>query len=144
VAALARTTTLIDDHTQGLLDALDPAGFPIGDGEAPRNTDKSEVDPPFAVLYSLPGGLFDGPLSDSQADVTLIYQVTAVGVTRQQAQVAIDVCRVLMKKANVTIPNRRVRDLRHLTPNSGVIRDDDLPNPLFYGYDRYELDTTPS
>lgn len=141
---MARTTTLLDDHTQGLLDALDAAPFPIGDAEAPRNPDDSEIDPPYIVLYPIPGGTFDGPLSDSQADVTLIYQITAVGITRSQAQVEIDVARALMKKANVTIPNRRVRDLRHLTPNSGVVRDDDLPNPLFYGYDRYELDTTPA
>ncbi len=141
---MARTTTILEDHTQALLDTLDPAPISVGDGVAPRNPDKSEKDPPYVVLYSLPGGQFDGPLNDSQADVSLIYQITAVGTTRQQAQVAIDVCRALMKRNNVTVPNRRVRDLRHLTPNSGVIRDDDLPNPLFYGYDRYELDTTPS
>lgn len=141
---MARTTTLLDDHTQALLDALAAAPFSVGDGVAPRNADKSEIDPPYVVLYSITGGRFDGPLNDSQADVSLVYQITAVGETRQQAQVAIDVCRDLMKKANVTVTNRRVRDLRHLTPNSGVIRDDDLPNPLFYGYDRYELDTTPA
>ena len=141
---MARTTTLLDDHTQGLLDALSLAPFPIGDGEAPREADKSEIDPPFAVLYSIVGGTFDGPLSDSQADVTLFYQITGVGVTRQQAQVVIDITRDLMKKANVTVTNRRVRDLKHITPNAGVMRDDDLPNPLFYGYDRYELDTTPA
>lgn len=140
---MARTTTLLDDHTEALLAALDPAPFSVGDGVAPRNADKTELDPPYAVLYSLPGGRFDGPLSDSQADVTLVYQITGVGETRRQAQIVIDVCRDLMKKANVTVTNRRVRDLKHLTPNSGVIRDDDLPNPLFYGYDRYELDTTP-
>lgn len=141
---MARTTTLLEDHTQALLTTLAPIPLPVGDGVAPRDADESEIDPPYVVLYSLPGGQFDGPLNDSQADVTLVYQITSVGLTRQQAQVAIDVCRVLMKRNNVTVPNRRVRDLRHLTPNSGVIRDDDLPNPLFYGYDRYELDTTPS
>lgn len=141
---MARTATILDDHTEALLSTLSAAPFPVGDGVAPRNPDKSEMDPPYVVLYSLPGGQFDGPLSDSQADVTLIYQITSVGRSRQQAQVAIDVCRVLMKKGNVTVLNRKVRDLKHLTPNSGTMRDDDLPNPLFYGYDRYELDTTPS
>lgn len=141
---MARTTTLLEDHTQGILTALAPVPIPLGDGVAPRNPDQTEIDPPFVVLYSLPGGRFDGPLPDSQADVVLIYQITAVGETRQQAQVALDICRGLMKKANVIIPNRKVRDLKHITPNSGVIRDDDLPDPLFYGYDRYELDTTPS
>lgn len=141
---MARTTTLLEDHTQGMLSALVAAPFPVGDGVAPREADKSEIDPPYVVLYSLPGGRFDGPLSDSQADVTLIYQITSVGKTRSQAQIAIDVTRVLMKKASINVPNRKVRDLRHITPNSGTMRDDDLPNPLFYGYDRYELDTTPA
>ncbi|MDX1407623.1 MAG: hypothetical protein R3330_05800 [Saprospiraceae bacterium] len=141
---MARTTVLLDDHTAALLTALSAAGFDIGDGQAPRNADKSEIDPPYAVLYPIPGGRFDGPISDSQADVVLQYQITSVGRTRQQAQVTLDVCRDLMKVANVTITGRRVRDLKHLTPHSGVMRDDDLPNPLFYGYDRYELDTTPA
>ncbi len=141
---MPRTTTLLDDHTNALLAALSAASFAVGDAEAPRLADKTEIDPPYIVLYPIPGGRFDGPLSDSQADVVLIYQITSVGTTRTQAQIAIDVARALMKKANVTITNRKVRDLRHLTPNSGVVRDDDLPNPLFYGYDRYELDTTPA
>lgn len=140
---MPRTTTLLDDHFQGLLDALAPLPFPIGDGAAPRSPTKDELDPPYAVLYQIPGGTFDGPLDDSQADVILVYQITSVGTTRQQAQVIIDVCRSLMKRENITIPNRKVRDLRHMTPSSGVLRDDDLPNPIFYGYDRYEMDTTP-
>ena len=141
---MARTVVLLEDHTQALLTTLSGAAFDVGDGVAPRNADKSEIDPPYAVLYSIPGGRFDGPLSDSQADVVLVYQITAVGETRQQAQVIIDVCRALMQRENVTVPSRVVRDLKLLTPNSGVMRDDDLPNPLFYGYDRYLLDTTPA
>lgn len=141
---MARTTILLEDHTAALLTVLATAPFPVGDGEAPRDVDAAEIDPPYAVLYPIPGGRFDGPLSDSQADVTLQYQITAVGETRQQTQVIIDICRGLMKKANVTVPSRRVRDLKHLTPSAGVMRDDDLPDPLFYGYDRYELDTTPT
>lgn len=141
---MTRTTTLLEDHTQALLTTLGAAAFDVGDGVAPRNADKSEIDPPYAVLHSIPGGRFDGPLSDSQADVTLLYQITSVGETRQQAQVIIDVCRALMKKDNVTVTGRKVRDLKHSTPNAGVVADHDLPNPLFYGYDRYVLDTTPA
>jgi hypothetical protein len=141
---VARTTVLLEDHTQAILTTLAAAPFDVGDGVAPRDPDKTEQDPPYAVLYPIPGGFFDGPLNDSQADVVLHYQITAVGITRQQAQVVIDICRDLFKKENLTIPNRRVRDVRHMFPSGGIIRDDDLPNPLFYGYDRYELDTTPA
>lgn len=139
-----RTTVLLEDHTQALLDALSVLPIPIGDAEAPRLGDHSEIGTPYLVLYPLVGGLMDGPLSDTQADVTLPYQITSVGSTRQQAQVIIDAARAIMKRENITVPNRKVRDLRHISPSSGVIRDDDLPIPLHYGYDRYELDTTPA
>lgn len=55
-----RTTILQEDHLAGILDALAAAPFPIGDGVAPRAVDKAELDPPYAVLYQIPGGLFDG------------------------------------------------------------------------------------
>ena len=142
---MARTVINTDDHTQGVLDALVSLPFAVGDGEAPRNADKTEIDPPFVVLYPISGGTFDGPLSDSQADVHMVYQVTSVGITRFSAQAAIDLVRaILFDKSNVTITGRSIRDIRLTTPFSGIIRDDDLPDPLFYGYDRYELDTTPS
>lgn len=140
-----RTVINTDDHTQGLLTALAVLPFPVGDGVAPRDALQAEIDPPYVVLYPIVGGIFDGPLSDSQADISLIYQVTAVGVTRFSAQAGIDLVRaIFMDKSNVIITGRVVRDIRLVSPYSGIVRDDDLPDPLFYGYDRYELDTTPS
>ena len=143
---MSRTVINTDDHTAGMIDALESNQvLPVGDGVAPRNPDKTEISPPFLVIYPVVGGTFDGPLSDTQADVSLVYQITAVGKTRESAQAGIDLARaVLMDRSNVTITNRVVRDIRLVTPFSGIVRDDDLPNPLFYGYDRYELDTTPS
>lgn len=141
---MPRTTILLEDHTDGILTMLNTTTLAIGDGVAPRESDKTEMKPPHATLYALGGGDFDGPLSDTQADVSLLYQITAVGNTRQQAQVVQDIIRTVFKRENLTITNRVVRDIRLTTPNSGVVRDDDLPNPLFYGYDRYEVDTTPS
>lgn len=141
---MARTVVLLEDHFKGIKDSLDLSTITIGDGTAPRGAGKVELDPPYAVLYLIAGGTMDGPLSDSQADVNLIFQITAVGVTRQQALVVLDITRARMQRELITIPNRKVRDLRLNLPASGMVRDDDLPNPLFYGYDRYELDTTPA
>ena len=141
---MARTVVLTEDHTDAILTMLRTTTITIGDGVMPRNVDKDETFAPFAVLYAIVGGEFDGPLSDTQADVNLMYQITAVGETRQQAQVVIDITRVVMQRENLSITGRAVRDIRLITPFSGIIRDDDLPNPLFYGYDRYEVDTTPS
>jgi len=141
---MARTTIVLEDHTDAVLAMLNTTTLTIGDGVAPREVDKTEMKAPYAVLYCLPGGDFDGPISDTQADISFIYQVTAVGDTRQQAQVVQDIIRAVFKRENLSIINRVVRDIRLTTPNSGVVRDDDLPNPLFYCYDRYEVDTTPS
>ena len=141
---MPRTTVLLEDHTDAVLALLRSTTLEIGDGVAPRNVDKSEIDPPYAVLYPLVGGNLDGPLSDSQADVSLMYQITAVGETRQQVQVILDIARVVFKRENLTVIGRVVRDIRLVSPYSGTVRDDDLPVPLFYGYDRYEVDTTPS
>ena len=140
---MARTVISVEDHTEAILALLNTTTINVGDGQMPRGVNKEEVLPPYAALYPIVGGTFDGPLSDTQADVSLIYQVTAVGDTRQQAQVIIDIIRVVMQRENLIITGRAVRDIRLVTPFSGVIRDDDLPNPLFYGYDRYEVDTTP-
>jgi hypothetical protein len=141
---VARTVVLLEDHYKAIKDSLDLSTVPIGDGVAPRGSGKAELPPPFAVLYLVSGGVMEGPLNDTQADVLLIFQITAVGTTRQQALVVLDITRTRMQKEFLTIPGRRVRDLRLNLPSSGMIRDDDLPNPLFYAYDRYELDTTPA
>lgn len=141
---MPRTVVLLEDHFKAIKDSLDLSTVPIGDGTAPRGPGKAELDPPYAVLYLIVGGSMDGPLNDTQADVNLIFQITAVGTTRQQALVVLDITRTRMQKEFLTIPGRKVRDLRLNLPASGMIRDDDLPNPLFYAYDRYELDTTPA
>ena len=141
---MARTVVSTEDHTDAILTLLRTTTITIGDAVMPRSIDKDETFAPFATLYPIAGGEFDGPISDTQADVMLLYQITAVGETRQQTQVIIDIIRAVMQRENLTITGRVVRDIRLVTPFSGVIRDDDLPNPLFYGYDRYEVDTTPS
>ncbi len=141
---MARSVISLDDHFAAIKASLDNAPFPIGDGVAPRGTNKEEVDPPYAVLYLIGGGTLDGPLSDSQADASYMFQITAVGETRQQALVVLDISRSLMQRELISVPSRVVRDIRLASPTSGMVRDDDLPNPLFYGYDRYELDTTPA
>lgn len=52
---------------------------------------------PYAILYPLPGGSFDGPpLSDPHADVTFSYQVTSVGKTAEQCQSMADRVRATM------------------------------------------------
>lgn len=63
---------------------------PVGDHALPDHT----PDQPFAVVYSLPGGGFDGPpLTNPEDSSEFVYQVTSVGVTRQQAEWMADAIR---------------------------------------------------
>lgn len=141
-----RSTISVEDVSTAILTRLQAeCPFPIGDSHAPRIPGtKTEIDPPYAVLYDLSGGDFGGSLRDNQEDVILIYQITSVGATAQQARVVRDLTRAQMKKEFLSIPGRRVMDVRLVNPNGGTLRDDDLPNPLFYAYHRYEVDTTAS
>lgn len=141
-----RSTISVEDISSSILSRLRAeCPFPIGDSHAPRvEGTKDEIDPPYAVLYDLPGGDMGGSLADNQEDTIHIYQITAVGQTAQQARVVRDLTRAQMQKENLSIPGRRVMDVRLVNPNGGTLRDDDLPNPLFYAYHRYEVDTTPA
>lgn len=57
-------------------------GKPVGDHKAPLSTD-----PPYCVLYSIPGGGFWGAgLVAPDADADFVYQVDSVGLKRNQAE----------------------------------------------------------
>ena len=74
--------------TNALLKLLrDQTGRPVGDLHPPRKANEEVEDPPYSVLYPLPGGgLIGPPLSDQRhSDGTWVYQVTCVGKNRAQA-----------------------------------------------------------
>jgi hypothetical protein len=140
-----RTEVYGYDHFVGVLTALSSiTQFDIGEGEAPKNTDGTIVDPPYAVLYLLAGGDMDGPISDSQADVVMRFQITAVGKSEKEALAVQDYCTKRMQKAYVTVSGRKVRNLTKVLASNGVIRDDDVATPVFYCFQQWDLNTTPS
>jgi hypothetical protein len=144
---MTRTLIKLDDHLQGMLNALDGVvPFPVGDGYRPKDVQEQWVDPPYAVVRMFTSAEeFDGPLSDTQVDVVLRYQIVAVGLTQTQAVVVQDLCRAeLVDKTNITVTGRSIMDLRLMVTSNGVFRDDDLPTPFFYCYDIWELHTTPA
>lgn len=62
---------------------------PIGDADLP-----TAADPPFAVVYLLPGGDTWGPdYIDPHAAAALVYQVTSVAVRRNDAESFADIVR---------------------------------------------------
>lgn len=142
-----RTHPIVGDHFQGLLDALiaEGLGYPVGEWQRPKDLDQRFDDPPYALLRMYPSAAqFDGPLSDTQADVTLRFQIIGVGFTERQAIDITDACRVAMKTSKVTVAGRYIQSLNFMVTSAGVSRDDDLPEPFYDSSDIYEITTTPS
>lgn len=124
---------VIRKHHDAVITALQAAGLTIGDAEAPAG------DPPYGVVYQIPSGQFDGSLADPNADAELVYQVTCVGETREQAQWVVDKAMALLNGFEIT--GRSIARVS-LDAAPGVIRDDDLDPPLFYATPRFRVFTT--
>lgn len=145
-----RTDVLIVDHIQPVVDYLTSVlgvldhAVPVGFGERPVNAETKHEPPPYAVVSYLPGGLLDGPISDSQADITLRISIFSMGNTAREATVLRDLVHKEMHKENFTVTNRKIRNLTVESPSDGVFRDDDVPTPIFYTRQIYVMDTTPS
>lgn len=145
------TVPVLDAHTTAIVKALrDGADLLVGDGQKPTGGGWQDAEgaSPFAgyvIVYQQPV-LFDGPLADTHADLMGIWQVTAVGATRQQAADLADTARTWLLtngRTGITIAGRTIADLDH-DGGAGVERDDDPPPPLFYAVDRYRITTTPT
>lgn len=125
----------IRKHNDAVIAALVAAGLTIGDGEAP------EADPPYGVVYQVPSAGLEGTLADPNADGELVYQVTCVGTTREQAQWVVDKAMALLDGFNVA--NRSIARVS-VDSLPGVLRDDKLDPPLFYATPRFRVFSTPA
>lgn len=143
-----RSHAIIGDHLQGVGDALDAEPlitFPTSEWQRPVDGQQKFDDPPYAVYRVYPStSEFDGPLSDTQADIVLRIEILGVGLTQRQSIDVTDICRIAMKRSKIIIPNRRVMDVRFMIVSGGIQRDDDLPTPYHYSTDLYILQTTPA
>ena len=133
------------DHMNAVITALElGCPFPIGDWQRPKDSGERFVDPPFALVRLFPStGQFRGDLTNFQSDITLRIQVMAAGLIQLQCLEIQDITRQQMFPDNITIPNRHIQKLKFMVTSGGVARDDDLPTPLLFSYDVYELSTTP-
>lgn len=136
---MAFTDLVTRDHTDALLGVLAATGKDIGDAQTPPDAAL-----PYIVLYPMPGSTRSGPISDPNADAELLYQITCVGATREQAEWMRDAAAAAMNAAALVIPNRSVAYLFPVPGDGEVLRDDDLDPPLFYAVARWRLATTPT
>ncbi len=114
----------------------------VGDGEAPPVASAND---PYLVVHSLPGGPLDGTLGSPDADGSLLYQISAWGISREQSQAAADVARNALFDDPIVIAGRTVMRVG-LDSSGGTFRDDDLGETpsLYQTPDRYRIRTTPT
>lgn len=80
--------------TDALVEMLAAAStLKVGDGEAPAEVEPSR---PYLVVYAIPGGYSEDDAALSAGVVWIVYQVTAVGNTRHEAEAARDVAHTAM------------------------------------------------
>jgi hypothetical protein len=122
-------------HTDALLVALRATGLTVGDAQAPGSV------PPYAVLYSIPGGRVFGTLADPHGDGEMVFQVTCVGTTREQTQWVTDKAFAVLSGLSVTGRSIAFVDIDGFP---GIQRDDDVQPPLFYSTPRFTITSTPA
>lgn len=144
-----RTYPVILDHVNAVINAIRGGPFPVEfrveEWRRPTGAaDEKFIDPPFALVRPMAAAAqFDGPITDTQADVVIRIQTLAVGDTQGMALRVADLIRPRMQRQHIHIAYRRVMDVRLMVVAGGISRDDDLPTPFFYAPDLWELQTTP-
>lgn len=122
-------------HTDAVIAALEGFGLVVGDGEAPKDTE-----PPYVAVYPVPGGGTTGTLANPDDDAFLIYQITCVGVSRQQAEWL--EAKALALLGGLQVEGRRIARVA-LDMHGGIQRDDQAEPPVFYSTPRFRLISTP-
>ena len=123
-------------HTDGVIAALEAQGLTVGDAVAPE-----DVGPPYVVVYPIAGGGLSGSLADPNEDGTLIFQVTCVGASREQAEWLADKAMALLD--GFSISGRSIARVS-LDLQGGIQRDDASTPPVFYASPRFRVMTTPA
>lgn len=123
-------------HTDALIAALQAMGLEVGDAVAPDDT------PPYVVVYAIPGGTASGTLARPDDDAELVYQVTCVGLTRQQAEWLADKALTLLETP-LSVSGRSIARVA-LDLHAGVSRDDSRTPPYFVAMPRFRLYSTPA
>lgn len=124
---------LLREHTDAVIAKLVGAGLTVGDGESPE--------PPGCAVYTIPGGRSYGSLESPNEDADLVYQVTCVGETREQAEWVADKATTALL-GGLTVADRHVAQV-DIDSFPGTRRDDTASPHVFISTPRFRVTTTP-
>lgn len=130
------TVASIRTHTDGVIASLVAAGLAVGDADA------KGLSPPYAVVYSIPGGEMSGNLDDPYEDAELVYQVTCVGSTREQAEWVADKALTTLV-AGFSVTGRSIALVRP-DGGPGTRPEYDVTPPRFNSVLRFTIKSTPA
>jgi len=135
--------------TDGVLAALDAAGLLVGDATAPaaggwQGAAGQSQFTPYVVVHPLPGGRLAGTIAHPNETAKLVFQVTAWGSTREQAEWAADGARsALLASGAVTEAGRSVFSVT-VELLAGCWLDDTVRPALHRTGDRFAVTTVPA
>lgn len=131
------------DAVVAVLEAISVGGantMKVGDGTDPNH------ERPYLVVTTIPGGRYEGPLDDTNADADIRIQVTGIGDTREQADWACDKAKAALTKAALDTElagdSRKVLTV-DLVLEFGARDERGMTQPTFVGFDQYQIATTP-
>ena len=119
-------------------------GKPVGDATDP------DCPKPYAVVHTVSGPRYEGPMDDTEIDSSDRYQISCIGETREQADRIRDRVREgftieALDAQFVTDSVARRTMILILDIPRGTRRDErGLPDPVFIGVDQYLIETTPT
>lgn len=125
-----------------IIEVLTDGGLTVGDSVAPSTVPDGAG---YCVVYSIAGGVTEGPLETPRSDAMANVQITSSAVDPAQTRWLVAKARELLDAAiPATVSGRRVIWMDFPTGSTTVARDDDNQPPRYYAPDRIEFGTVPA
>lgn len=136
------------DVTAAMLATLSEVLDRVGDGQTPdsagwQGAPGGSAFNGYVVLHSIPGGSLDGSIAEPDDDATTLYQVTAVGATREQCEWHADNARQALVGQDLEIDGRKTVRIS-VDVLTGARRDETVMPVVWISTDRFRVVTTPA
>jgi hypothetical protein len=138
-------------HTDAVVAKLVAAGRVVGDADEPsaahgwQGAVGQSAFISYTIVYPLIGGVFDGSLGEPDDDASLIWQLTCVGASRQQAEFEADASLAALVGQSLTVADRSISRVWADLAAGGARRDDTgAGQPLFLSTPRIRVESYPA